>query len=164
MADALIESTTNQPSGADAGSPDRTAFIPIPDDIRAFLDDIRFATIATVDPDGGPRQAVIWYTIEGDEIVINSAMGRRWPANLLRDPRISFSVIDAQDGYRWVAVNGLVTPVEDQPTAQADIAGMARRYHADDPEEAERLIQSRFERQTRISFRVRVSRIITHFD
>lgn len=139
-------------------------FIAIPDEIRAFLDDIRFATIATVDPDGGPRQAVIWYTVEGDEIVINSAVGRRWPANLLRDPRISFSVTDAADGYRWVGVNGLVTPIQDQPTAQADIAGMARRYHADDPAEAERLIHGRFERQTRISFRVRVSRIITHFD
>lgn len=139
-------------------------FIPIPNDIRAFLDDIRFATIATVDPDGGPRQAVIWYTLEGDQIVINSAVGRRWPANLVRDPRISFSVTDAADGYRWVAVNGLVRAVEDQATAQADIAGMARRYHADDPAKAERLIQDRFERQTRISFRIRVSRIITHFD
>lgn len=139
-------------------------FIPIPDEIRTFLDGNQFATIATIDPDGGPRQAVIWYTIEGDEIVINSAVGRRWPSNLLRDPRISFSVTHAEDGYRWVGVNGTVTVVEDQVTAQADIAAMARRYHADDPAEAERLIHGRFERQTRISFRIGVTRIVTHFD
>src|SRR6478672_6220543 len=42
-----------------------------------------YAVIATIDADGSPRQAVIWYRVDGDEIVINSLVGRRWPANLL---------------------------------------------------------------------------------
>lgn len=141
-----------------------TAFIAIPVDIRAFIDDIRFATIGTIDPDGTPRQAVVWYTVEGDEIVLNSAVGRRWPSNLRRDPRIAFSVVDDHDGYRWIGLTGLVTVVEDQATAQADIAGMARRYHADDPDKAERLIARQFERQARISFRLRVLSATRHFD
>jgi PPOX class probable F420-dependent enzyme len=139
-------------------------FIPIPDDIRAFLDATRFATIATTDPDGAPRQAVVWYTVEGDEIVLNSAVGRRWPSNLLRDPHVAFSVIDQVDGYRWVGITGVVAIVEDQPTAQADIAGMARRYHADDPDKAERLIHRQFERQARISFRLHATGIVNHKD
>lgn len=139
-------------------------FIAIPDDIRAFIDDIRFATIGTIDPDGAPRQAVVWYTVEGDEIVLNSAVGRRWPSNLLRDPRIAFSVVDDEDGYRWIGLTGRVEIVEDQPTAQADIAGMARRYHADEPGEAERLITRQFERQARISFRMRILSASRHFD
>lgn len=145
-----------------ANRPD--TFIPLPADIRAFLDAPRFATIATTDPDGAPRQAVIWYTLEGDEIVLNSAVGRRWPANLLRDPRVAFSVVDDVDGYRWVGITGVVAVVEDQATAQADIAGMARRYHADDPEKAERLIHRQFERQARISFRLRAAGIVNHRD
>lgn len=145
-------------------TPRPSRFIAIPDDIRAFIDDTRFATIATSDPDGTPRQAVIWYAVEGDEIVINSKVGRRWPSNLVRDPRMSFLVVDAVDGYRWVGLSGLVTAVEDQLTAQADIAGMARRYHADEPGKAERLITDRFERQTRISFRLRPLSVTRHFD
>ncbi len=141
-----------------------TPFIAIPEDIRAFIDDTRFATIGTIDPDGAPRQAVVWYTVEGDEIVLNSAVGRRWPSNLLRDPRVAFSVVDARDGYRWIGLSGLVTVLEDQATAQADIAGMARRYHADDPDEAERLIHRQFERQARISFRMRILSATRHFD
>ena len=132
--------------------------------VRAFLDDIHFATIATIDPDGTPRQAVIWYTLDGDEIVLNSAVGRRWPTNLLRDPRVSIAVTDRHDGYHWVGFSGTVTVVDDQPTAQADIAGMARRYHADDPQEAEDLIRDRFERQARISFRVRIAGVHVHLD
>ena len=139
-------------------------FIAIPEDIRAFIDDTRFATIGTIDPDGAPRQAVVWYTVESDEVVLNSAVGRRWPSNLVRDPRVAFSVIDDDDGYRWIGLTGIVTVVEDQATAQADIAGMARRYHADDPDKAERLIRRQFERQARISFRVRVVAATRHFD
>lgn len=145
-------------------APRSTTFVPLPDAIRAFLDDIHFATVATLDPDGSPRNAVIWYTVDGDEIVLNSAVGRRWPANLVRDPRVALSVIDSLDGYRWVGVTGLVTVVEDQTTAQADIAAMARRYHADDPDEAERLVHRRFEQQVRISFRVRAVGITSHLD
>jgi PPOX class probable F420-dependent enzyme len=136
----------------------------LPEPIRAFLDQLRFATISTIDPDGTPRQAVIWYTLDGDEIVINSALGRRWPANLLRDPRIAFSVIDQDDGYRWVGMSGTIRPITDQPTTQADIAAMARRYHADEPDEAERLIRERFERQERISFRFRPESVHDHLD
>lgn len=132
--------------------------------VRAFLDANRFATIATTDPDGSPRQAVIWYRLDGDEIVLNSLVGRRWPSNLVRDPRISVAVGDQADGYRWVGLTGRVTVVEDQPTAQADIAEMARRYHADDPAEAERLIRDRFERQPRVSFRVSIDAVHDHLD
>jgi len=123
-----------------------------------------FATIATVDPDGSPRQAVIWYRLDGDAIVINSLVGRRWPSNLLRDPRISIAITDRDDGLRWVGVIGTAEPIRDQPTAQADIAEMARRYHAHEPGEADRLIRDRFSQQERISFRIRPASAHDHLD
>ena len=128
---------------------------------REFLDTTRWATIATVDADGALRQAVVWYTVDGDEIVINSVVGRHWPSNLLRDPRVSLSVA-SDDGYHWVSITGTALPVHDQATAQADIAAMARRYHADDPGKADRLIRDSFQRQQRISFRVLAARIVDY--
>jgi PPOX class probable F420-dependent enzyme len=136
----------------------------LPPRVREFVAATRFVTIATVDPDGSPRQAVVWYRLEGDEIVLNSAVGRRWPANLSRDPRIGLTVIDAEDGYRWIGLTGRATPIREQPIAQADIAEMARRYHAHEPDEAERLIRDRFERQERISFRVEIQSVHDHLD
>ena len=130
--------------------------------VRAFLARTHFITIATIDPDGRPRQAVVWYRLEGDEVVVNSRVGRRWPSNLLRDPRISLAVTDEVDGDRWVGLIGDAIPVTDQATAQADIAEMARRYHADDPAEAERMIERQFEREERISFRVSVRTVHDH--
>ena len=134
----------------------------LPDHVRVFLGANRFATIATADPDGRPRQAVVWYRLDGDGIVLNSRAGRRWPSNLERDARISLAITDQDDGYRWVGLTGRVTVVADQPTAQADIAEMARRYHADDPAEAERLIRERFQPQQRVSFRVAIDTVHDH--
>ena len=91
-------------------------------------------------------------------------IGRRWPSNLLRDPRVSMAINDHHDGERWVGITGIAEPIHDQAVAQADIAEMARRYNADDPAEAERLINERFERQERIRFRIVPRPIHDHLD
>jgi PPOX class probable F420-dependent enzyme len=120
-----------------------------------------FATLATVMADGSPHQAVIWYLLRDDVIVMNSAVGRIWPSNLLRDSRCNLVI---EDGYDWVGVRGRAEAITDQLTAQADIAEMARRYQADDPEKAEAMIRNTFQPQERISFLLRPQRVIEHPD
>ena len=127
-------------------------------DLRAFLSGtLRFASLATVGRDGTPHVAVVWFALEPDgTILVNSAEGRRWPAELRADHRVGLSIVDQDDPYRWVGIEGVVESiVDDQVTAQADIARLARRYHADDPARAERLIAERFTHQRRVSFRIR---------
>ncbi|MFM2105997.1 MAG: hypothetical protein RL338_1029 [Chloroflexota bacterium] len=121
--------------------------LPLPHQVRTFLDRGSHATIATVGPDGWPHQAYVWYLRDGDEVVVNSALGRRWPSNLLRDPRLSFAVAE---GGGWVGLRGRVTVVDDRAVALADIAAMARR-HA--PDVADAMIE-RFRTEERISFRL----------
>ena len=120
-----------------------------------------FATLSSLAPDGAPMSAVVWFGLRDEAILVNSAVGRAWPSNLLRDPRFSFVV---EDGYRWLGARGRAEALTDQSAAQADIAALARRYHADDPEKAERLISERFERQERISFLLHPSRLSEHPD
>jgi PPOX class probable F420-dependent enzyme len=133
----------------------------LPDPIRTFLVGLHFATIATIDPDGRPRQAVIWYLLDGDEFLINSRVGRRWPTNLLRDPRISVSVMDETDPLRWVGLSGTVEVAAEGDAAQLDIAEMARKYEG--PTEAEQSIRA-FQRMERITFRVRFDALHDHLD
>jgi PPOX class probable F420-dependent enzyme len=120
-----------------------------------------FATIATIGPDGAPHQAVAWYLLRDDVLVLNSADGRAWPANLRRDPRVSVTV---EDGYRWLSMRGKVDVNDDQRIAQADIAAMARHYHADEPGRAEAMIRDRFERQARVSFRLALADSRLHYE
>jgi PPOX class probable F420-dependent enzyme len=128
--------------------------------LELLTDGLRFVTVATINPDGSPHQAVAWFRYVDDEIVINSREGRIWPANLRRDPRISVTI---EDGYRWVSIRGTVAIVDDPGDAQADIAEMARRYHADEPERAETMVHERFERQQRVSFRLPLATSKLHY-
>jgi PPOX class probable F420-dependent enzyme len=121
----------------------------------------RFGTLATLREDGAPMQAVVWYVLRGDALLVNSAEGRRWPTNLLRDPRYSLAV---EDAYTWVGVRGRAEALHDPVAAQEDIAALARRYHADRPAYAEALIRDTFQRQRRISFLLHADAITEHPD
>ncbi len=136
----------------------------LPDRVRAFIAAPgRFATLATLDAAGAPRQAVVWYRLDPDGLLmINSADGRCWPANMRNDPRVALAITRAGDGYRWVGIDAeVVEIVDDQAVAQADIADLARRYHADDPVEVEASL-ARFQAQRRVTFRLRITSLHDH--
>lgn len=119
-----------------------------------------FATIATINPDGTPNQAVVWYVFADNAFLVNSREGRRWPSNLRRDPRASIAV---EDGYTWVGARGEAEIIDDQEKAQAHIAALARRYRQEDPKVAEREIAA-FEQQRRVSFLIRPQALYLHLD
>jgi PPOX class probable F420-dependent enzyme len=138
---------------------------PLPARIRAFLAAPRYATIATSDPDGAPRVATIWFRVTDMGLVVNSVEGRRWPANLKRDPRVSIAVHNpTHDGFFWVGLSGLAEVDEDRERGVAEISEMARRYLAHDPERAERLIAERYSQRVRVTFDIRVTEFHDHLD
>ena len=125
----------------------------LPADVLKFLRTPgRHAVVGTIDPDGRPRQVLVWYRMDGETVVLNSLVGRRWPTDLVREGWVSIVV---SDGHDWVTVGGPVEVVEDQATAQADIAAMARAYET--PAEATLSI-ARFRGQRRVTFRIRAER------
>ena len=118
----------------------------LPDDIRTFLSAPRYATLATISADGAPHQAVIWYAVDGDDLLINSRRERHWPRNLLRNPQVSLAVTDAAEPNHWVGVKGRAELLRDGDAALADIQGMARRYDGGDGRQ--------FAGQDRVTYRV----------
>lgn len=121
---------------------------------RRFLEETRFAVVATLNPDGTPLQAVVWYTLDGDAVVFNSRVGRQWPTNIVRDRRVSFIVAD---GYDYVELRGRVEIDEDPVRGQEVIAGLTRRYHANDESLEARI--AAFASQARVTFTLRPERI-----
>ena len=126
----------------------------IPDAVRAFLDERRFATLATIDPDGAPHLTVMWFLLRGDEVLFNTAAGRRKQGNLARDTRVALCV---EDGYRYVTVSGRVRAIDDQPTAHADIRALTARYQA--PGDLDRFYDRNFRDDERISYLLTIERL-----
>ena len=127
-------------------------------EVRAFLErPRRFATLATIDPDGMPRQAVVWYRLEPDgSILVNSLVGRRWPNNLLRDPRVSVLV---PEGYDYVAIRGVAERLHEGQAAEDDILALAALYERGDEL---RTRQAGFRGLARISFLIRPRSVTVH--
>jgi len=127
------------------------------DDVRAFLEEERFAVLGTINESGSPQQTVMWYEVRGETIVMNTKRGRRKDRNLLRDPRASICV---EDGYRYVTIEGTIEMIVDPGIAQADIAALATRYHG--PEQAAEMVRDGFSKQERVSLLLSIGRIEVH--
>jgi PPOX class probable F420-dependent enzyme len=77
------------------------------DDVtRELLDGKNFATVATVNPDGGPQASVVWILRDGDTVLFSAISTRRKVLNLVRDPRVSLTVFDTANPYRSVEIRG----------------------------------------------------------
>jgi PPOX class probable F420-dependent enzyme len=94
-------------------------------EIIAFLEAPRLAVIATHDPDGEIWQAVVWFVLTDDGILLNSLEGRRWLNNIRRDPRVSLAVAEGEES---VILRGDAVVVEDPERGVEDAFALARRY------------------------------------
>jgi PPOX class probable F420-dependent enzyme len=121
---------------------------------RRFLEEQRFAVLATINRDGTPQQSTVWYELQGDEIMMNTRRGRRKDRNVRRDPRVSICI---EDEYRYLAIGGTVTVIDDQAIALPDIQRLAVRYHG--RERGERQFRDEFAGQTRVTFRLVIERV-----
>src|SRR5437763_234973 len=64
-------------------------------EVRELLTGQNYATISTFNPDGTITSSVVWISGEDGTVAVNSAIGRRWPSNLDRDPRVTVLVQEA---------------------------------------------------------------------
>lgn len=121
---------------------------------RAFLDEKRFAVLATLNADGSIQQTTMWYLLEGDTIVMNTKVGRLKERNLRRDPRISICV---EDGYKYVTISGTAELIDDPEIAQRDIHRLAMRYHGD--EKAAQQMAEQFSKEQRVTVHLKCERV-----
>jgi len=122
--------------------------------MREFLGERRFGVLATVNQDSSPHQTVMWYLLDGDEVLFNTTRGRIKDRNLRRDARVSLMV---DESYRYVRLEGRVRAIAERATAQADIRRLAVRYEGEAT--AERQMREAFSKQERISYRFRIERV-----
>jgi PPOX class probable F420-dependent enzyme len=91
-----------------------------------FLENPYVGIVTTLREDGSPHSTVVWVDVEDGIPTFNTAMGRKKPANLENDPRASLLVIDPQDAYKWVAVDGKAELTTEGADPQID--KLAKKY------------------------------------
>ena len=82
---------------------------------------MNFAALTTLLPGGHPQTQVMW--IDADEhLLINTEVHRQKFKNVERDPRVTITIWDREDPYRFVEVRGEVV---------GKVKGAAARDHID---------------------------------
>lgn len=139
---------------------DDHASTPLTERVRRFLAGPHTAALATLGEDGAPHQTFIWYRLEDDgTILVNSLVGRRWPAELQRDGRCALAIANVANQLSWVGVTAEVVAVDDdRERALGDILALAHRYEEHPSPES----LAAFRGQQRITFRLRILRVHDH--
>ena len=99
----------------------------IPDAYADIFKKTAFAHLATLMPNGQPQVTPVWIDYDGRHILFNTAEGRQKDKNLQRDKRVSLSMTDPDNPYRYLEVRGQVVE-RTKSGADQHIDKMAKKY------------------------------------
>jgi PPOX class probable F420-dependent enzyme len=97
------------------------------EDQRRFLDENPYVGVATtLREDGSPHATVVWVDVDDGKVSFNTQTDRAKPHHLEHDARVSLLVLDPNDPYKWVAVDGHAEVTEEGADEQID--KLAKKY------------------------------------
>ena len=83
-------------------------------DILAW-DSKAFAHLATLGPRGEPQSSPVWFDWEDELIKVSVYETSQKLRNIRRDHRVSISIVDPKDPYRYLEIRGTVTTQQRDP-------------------------------------------------
>jgi PPOX class probable F420-dependent enzyme len=101
------------------------------DKTRQLVDGRNFGVVATINSDGSPQTSVIWVGHDGDAVVFSARADRKKTRNLLRDPRVSLTVINAANPYQTVELRGTAEVIDDPERSLS--FQLSHKYAGEDP-------------------------------
>jgi PPOX class probable F420-dependent enzyme len=113
-----------------------------PDSHLDLLERPLFAHFATVASDGTPRVNPMWFLWDNDAGVLKlTHTSERYNYRYLQqNPSVAFSIVDPQEGYRYLQLRGIVEKVEDDP-AGAFYQTLQQRYRGYTTEVKDRAVR-----------------------
>ncbi len=99
----------------------------IPEKFLDLFQKKAFANLATLMPDGSPQVTPVWCDFDGSHVIVNSARGRQKDRNMKRDPRVSLSLLDPDNPYRYLEIRGIVEEITEEGASE-HIDKMALKY------------------------------------
>ena len=104
-----------------------TAIDQVPAELVDLLIGSTLGHVTVVTPKGRLASHVMWIDYEDGRVLTSSRVGSAKGAALRADPRVSISVVDAANPWRWITVSGRVVEIVPD-TDLVFIDKMSRRY------------------------------------
>lgn len=102
--------------------------VAMPEPVKTFLEKPNFAVLATQSIHGRVQATPVWFIHDGGEILINTSAGRTKLRNMEANPRVALAIVDRENPYRYVQIQGRVVKFDKESGAR-DIDRLSQRYH-----------------------------------
>jgi PPOX class probable F420-dependent enzyme len=86
--------------------------------VRRLAKGKNFAAFTTLLPDGQPMTHVMWVDCDDEHVLINTEVHRQKARNIRRDPRVTVTIWDQDEPYRYAEVRGEVVETVSRPRGQ----------------------------------------------
>jgi len=86
-----------------------------------------FCYLATVMNDGSPQVTVVWFSWDGENILLNSAEGRVKDRNMRERPGVAILIADPGNPYRFIQIRGKVVEITEKGAGE-HINSLSRKY------------------------------------
>src|SRR4051794_35499217 len=87
----------------------------LPADYLDLLDAPLIAVLASIGPDGMPHASPVWFTHDGEDLLVSTTNDRQKFRNLRDRPIASITVVDPSDAQRYLEVRADAA-IEPDPT------------------------------------------------
>jgi PPOX class probable F420-dependent enzyme len=129
------------------------------DEVAAFIESSRTATMATVGPDGTPHLVAMWFAVVDGTIWFETKSRSQKAVNLRRDDRITVMIEDGltYDSLRGVSLEGRAEIVEDPDALWEVGVSVWERYNGPYTDEVKPFVEVMLHK--RVAVRVDVERV-----
>ena len=103
------------------------ADVSIPEKYRDLFNKRAFASLATLMPNGDIQVNPVWVDIDNGNLLFNSARGRVKDKNIRRNPKVTLTLMDPDNPYRYLEVRGRVVDITEKGADQ-HINKLAKKY------------------------------------
>lgn len=126
----------------------------IPESHAGILDTKALLYLGTQNKDGSPQVSPVWFKTNGDIIEVNSAKDHLKDINMRARPKVSIAIVDPENAYRWVGIQGTVVEITENG-AEEHIDALANKYLGVDS------YPNRQAGQVRVIYRIRADKVFT---
>ena len=129
------------------------------DEVAAFIESSRTATMATVGPDGTPHLVAMWFAVVDGKIWFETKSRSQKAVNLRRDDRITVMIEDGltYDSLRGVSLEGRAEIIEDPDALWEVGVSVWERYNGPYTDEVKPFVEVMLHK--RVAVRVDVERV-----
>ncbi|MCC6456527.1 MAG: PPOX class F420-dependent oxidoreductase [Caldilineaceae bacterium] len=132
----------------------------IPESHRDLLTGPVFAVLTTLMPDNQPQSSVVWTDFDGENVLVNTVLGRQKARNMAERPKVSLLAIDTNHPFRWVEVRGEVEEMTEEGAAE-HIAALAKLYTGSPTYYGSVAPAEQAEKETRVICKIKPTRVVT---